>query len=114
RLHVAVLLGSLFGRLVLETRFSRIPLANRRLQPSTTPGTLPISEPSFSVLLEVPKVNESWCLVGKAGSPLGNLCAFPFPYTQKFSTVFSLVIIISICVTYIFLITHAPFFTEYA
>ncbi|MCA8368538.1 hypothetical protein LGN32_23035, partial [Burkholderia contaminans] len=41
RLHVAVLLGSLFGRLVLETRFSRIPLANRRLQPSTTPGTLP-------------------------------------------------------------------------
>ncbi|MDN7443013.1 hypothetical protein QZM64_28015, partial [Burkholderia cepacia] len=42
RLHVAVLLGSLFGRLVLETRFSRIPLANRRLQPSTTPGTLPI------------------------------------------------------------------------
>ncbi|WP_208450613.1 hypothetical protein, partial [Burkholderia contaminans] len=43
RLHVAVLLGSLFGRLVLETRFSRIPLANRRLQPSTTPGTLPVS-----------------------------------------------------------------------
>ncbi len=38
---MAVLLGSLFGRLVLETRFSRIPLANRRLQPSTTPGTLP-------------------------------------------------------------------------
>ncbi|MGW9911832.1 uncharacterized protein ACUXSM_001774, partial [Burkholderia sp. 132550021-2] len=33
---------SLFGRLVLETRFSRIPLANRRLQPSTTPGTLPV------------------------------------------------------------------------
>ncbi|WP_217482048.1 hypothetical protein, partial [Burkholderia contaminans] len=32
----------------LETRFSRIPLANRRLQPSTTPGTLPVGQ--FSVM----------------------------------------------------------------
>ncbi|MBY4814829.1 H-NS family nucleoid-associated regulatory protein [Burkholderia contaminans] len=53
---MAVLLGSLFGRLVLETRFSRIPLANRRLQPSTTPGTLPITEKEIRVALGYDKV----------------------------------------------------------
>ncbi|MDN7445021.1 hypothetical protein QZM64_38305, partial [Burkholderia cepacia] len=56
RLHVAVLLGSLFGRLVLETRFSRIPLANRRLQPSTTPGTLPAKDAAEQLFYELKEV----------------------------------------------------------
>ncbi|WP_217482046.1 hypothetical protein, partial [Burkholderia contaminans] len=41
----------------LETRFSRIPLANRRLQPSTTPGTLPDRERIENILGE-----QSWSL----------------------------------------------------
>ena len=35
-----------YRELVLETRFSRIPSGNRRLQPSTTPGTLPTDSTS--------------------------------------------------------------------
>ncbi|WP_217482039.1 hypothetical protein, partial [Burkholderia contaminans] len=73
----------------LETRFSRIPLANRRLQPSTTPGTLPTDDVAGNdsrceIFFEVARKRvmlHRFAVAGHAGRPCGGdaRCHFDGP-----------------------------------